>query len=58
MRSSPTLLTLKGAALAGVALLALAQPAAAGEGWYLGLGAGGSQLNDVRYGTNNRAGKI
>jgi len=34
--------------LAGAAALALAAPAQAGEGWYLGLGAGWDMLNQVR----------
>ena len=34
-------------ALAGASLLAFATPAAAGDGWYLGLGAGWSKPRDV-----------
>src|SRR5882724_5856884 len=36
-------------ALAGVSLVALATPAAAADGWYLGLGAGWSKLTDLDY---------
>lgn len=36
-------------ALAGVALAALTSPAMAGSGWYLGVGAGMSQLDPVNY---------
>ncbi len=36
-------------ALAGVAVAALSSPASAGTGWYLGLGAGWSQLDPVNY---------
>src|SRR5690242_3734086 len=36
-------------ALAGVALTALATPAAAADGWYLGLGVGWSSLQDLNY---------
>ena len=39
-------------ALAGASLLAFATPAAAAEGWYLGLGAGWSQLRDIDYRVN------
>src|SRR5882672_8029272 len=38
-------------ALAGASLLAFATPAAAGDGWYLGLGAGWTKLNQVSYTT-------
>lgn len=36
-------------ALAGVAVAALSSPASAGTGWYLGFGAGMSNLEPVRY---------
>ena len=38
---------LRTVALAGASLIAFATPAAAGTGWYLGLGAGWSELKDV-----------
>ncbi len=46
------IMKLKTIALAGASLLAFATPALAGEGWYLGLGAGGSQLSNVNYSVN------
>ena len=38
-------------ALAGASLIAFATPAAANDGWYLGLGAGWSKLNQIPYTT-------
>ncbi|HEX3486349.1 MAG TPA: outer membrane beta-barrel protein, partial [Micropepsaceae bacterium] len=43
---------LKTFAFAGASLIAFASPAAAADGWYLGLGAGWSKLRDVAYSVN------
>jgi opacity protein-like surface antigen len=40
---------LRSFALAGVALAVLSSPAMAGSGWYLGVGAGLSSMDPVRY---------
>ena len=47
---------LRTAALAGASILFFATPALAGEGWYLGLGAGWSQPQDIHYTRVNPAG--
>src|SRR5689334_15679757 len=45
-------------ALAGVSLVALATPAAAADGWYLGLGAGWSSMQDLNYKVTTPGGHI
>src|SRR5438105_3894074 len=49
---------LKTIVLAGASLVAFATPAAANDGWYLGLGAGWSKLDEVSYLHNLPGGKI
>src|SRR5207302_1155762 len=50
---------LRTAALAGASLLCFATPAlAGGDGWYLGLGAGWSQLKDIDYKQTQPGGAI
>ena len=46
-------------ALAGASLIAFATPAAAGgDGWYLGLGAGLSKMDELKYQQSTPGGKI
>src|SRR6266699_1188963 len=45
-------------ALAGASLIALVTPAAANDGWYLGLGAGWSKMDELKYQRATPGGKI
>src|ERR1700680_124065 len=45
-------------ALAGASLIAFATPAAAADGWYLGLGAGWSKMSELTYQQTTPGGKI
>src|SRR5258706_4530450 len=45
-------------ALASATLVAFATPALAGDGWYLGLGAGWSKMEELKYQRTTPGGKI
>src|ERR1700704_2403398 len=45
-------------ALASATLVAFATPAIAGDGWYLGLGAGWSKMDEIKYQRTTPGGKI